>query len=104
MKTILIAFISFSLCGCIWVDLSDEASNVRVLESDQLEPACVQTGTTHVEVLNKFILERAASNVMLELQALARNQATERGDDTVVATTVVMDGEQDYALYRCIPE
>lgn len=41
---------------------------------------------------------------MLELQALARNQATERGDDTVVATTVVMDGEQDYALYRCIPE
>lgn len=36
MKTILIAFISFSLCGCIWVDLSDEASNVRVLEAINL--------------------------------------------------------------------
>lgn len=104
MKQLFTAIILLILSSCVWVDLDDGAGAVRVLEADQLEPSCVQTGTTHVEVMNKFILERAASTVMLELQALARNQAAERGDDTVVATTVVFDGEQDYALFICNPE
>jgi hypothetical protein len=104
MKNLFICSTLLSLCSCVWVDLTEEANNVRILTADQLESTCVQTGTTHVEVLNRIILERAASNVLLELQALARNQAAERGDDTVVATTVVEDGEQDYALYKCIPD
>ncbi|MBN4075052.1 MAG: hypothetical protein COA71_02890 [SAR86 cluster bacterium] len=104
MKHLFFSMTLLTLCSCIWVDLSEDGSNVRVLTQNQLGSSCVQTGTTHVEVLNRVILERAASNILLELQALARNQAAERGDDTVVATTSVVDGEQDYALYRCIPE
>ncbi len=104
MKTLFFALCVVTLCSCIWVDLTDQGANVRVLTADQLEPSCRQTGTTHVEVINRVILERAASNVLLELQALARNQAAERGDDTIVAMTAVVDGEQDYALYKCIPD
>ncbi len=104
MKHLLFGMTLLTLCSCIWVDLTEEANNIRVLTADQLESDCIQTGTTHVEVLNRVILERAASNILLELQALARNQAAERGDDTIVATTPVENGEQDYTLYLCIPD
>tara|TARA_R110000824_G_scaffold336_11_gene2360 strand:- start:4704 stop:5018 length:315 start_codon:yes stop_codon:yes gene_type:complete len=104
MKLILSGLALLTLCSCTWVDLSEQGSNVRVVLQNQLGPSCTRTGTTHVEVLDRVILERAASNVMLELQALARNQAAERGDDTIVAISPVVDGEQDFALYRCIPE
>jgi hypothetical protein len=104
MKQLFFSMTVLALCSCVWVDLSEEAANVRVVTRDQLGSSCVQTGTTHVEVLDRVILERAASNVLLELQALARNQAAERGDDTVVAISPIEDGEQDYALYRCIPD
>ncbi|MDG2090512.1 MAG: DUF4156 domain-containing protein [Gammaproteobacteria bacterium] len=104
MKLLLIGITMLTLCSCVWVDLSEEATNVRVVTADQLGSTCMQTGTTHVEVIDRVILERAASNVLLELQALARNQAAERGDDTIVATSAVVNGEQDYALYRCIPD
>lgn len=92
------------LSSCVWVDLTDEGGNVRVLTQNELGSTCRQTGTTRVEVLDRVILERAASNVMLELQAMARNEAAERGDDTVVATSPIVDGEQTFALYRCIPD
>jgi hypothetical protein len=98
------SIVLLTLSSCVWVDLTDEGSNVRVLTQDQLGSTCVRTGTTRVEVLDRVILERAASNVMLELQALARNEAAERGDDTVIATSPVEDGEQTFALYRCIPD
>lgn len=100
-----IAILPLLLLGaCTWVNLDDEAANVRVVTEDQLGSSCMRTGTTHVQVRDRVILERAASNVMLELQTLARNAAAERGDDTVVAISPIEDGEQDYALYRCIPD
>ncbi|MGA1742336.1 MAG: DUF4156 domain-containing protein [Pseudohongiellaceae bacterium] len=104
MKQLFFSITLLTLSSCVWVDLDDEAANVRVVTQDQLGSTCVQTGTTHVEVLDRVILERAASNILLELQTLARNQAAERGDDTIVATSPIVDGEQDYALYRCIPD
>ncbi len=104
MKILFIFAIALTLCSCTWVDTSEEGSNVRVVTAEELGSSCVRTGSTHVEVIDRVILQRAASNVMLELQALARNQAAERGDDTIVATSPVLDGERDYALYRCIPE
>ena len=104
MKQLFFSTTLLMLCSCVWVDLSEEAANVRIVTQDQLGSSCMRTGTTHVEVLDRVILERAASNILLELQTLARNQAAERGDDTVVAISPVVDGEQDYALYRCIPD
>ena len=104
MKILLIAAITLMLGSCTWVDTTEEGSNVRVVTAEELGSSCVRTGTTHVEVVDRVILQRAASNVMLELQALARNQAAERGDDTIFATSPIVDGERDYALYRCIPE
>lgn len=105
MKPLVIAgLVLLTLSSCVWVDLTEEGSNVRVVTEDQLGSSCRRTGTTHVEVMDRVILERASSNVMLELQALARNEAARRGDDTVVAISPIVDGEQDYALYRCLPE
>ena len=104
MKLLFIGMTFMTLCSCVWVDLSEDAANVRVVTADQLGSTCKQTGTSHVEVLDRVILERAASNVLLELQALAKNQAADRGDDTIVATSAIVNGEQDYALYRCIPD
>tara|TARA_A100001391_G_scaffold199356_2_gene182220 strand:- start:1819 stop:2133 length:315 start_codon:yes stop_codon:yes gene_type:complete len=92
------------LGSCVWVDVTEEGSNVRVISQDQLGSSCTRTGRTRVEVVDRVILERAASNVMLELQALARNEAAESGDDTIVATSPVQDGEQTYDFYRCIPD
>lgn len=99
-----IAITLLGLSGCVWVDLTDEGGNVRVVTMEELGSSCRRTGTTRVEVVDRIILERAASNVMLELQALARNEAAERGDDTIVATSPIEDGEQTFALYRCIPD
>ena len=104
MKSLFACCALLLLSSCVWVDLTDEEVEVRVLTADQLEPSCRRTGRTRVEVVDRVILERAASNVMLELQALARNEAAERGDDTVVATSPVEDGEQTFDLYRCIPQ
>ena len=104
MKILFISTMILALCSCTWVDTSEAGSNVRVFTAEELGSSCVRTGTTHVEVVDRVILQRAASNVMLELQALARNQAAERGDDTIVATSPIVDGERDYALYRCISQ
>ena len=104
MKYLSLSIVILTLCSCTWVDTSEEGANVRVVTEDELGSSCVRTGSTHVGVVDRVILQRAASNVMLELQALARNQAAERGDDTIVSTSLIVDGERDYALYRCIPE
>ena len=104
MKILSISIVMLTLCSCTWVESSEEGANVRVVTEDELGSSCVRTGTSHVEVVDRIILQRAASNVMLELQALARNQAAERGDDTIVATSPIVDGERDYALYKCIPD
>ena len=78
MKILSISIVMLTLCSCTWVDTSEEGANVRVVTEDELGSSCVRTGTSHVEVVDRIILQRAASNVMLELQALARNQAAER--------------------------
>ncbi len=104
MKILFISTVILALCSCTWVKTSEEGSNVRVVTEDELGSSCVRTGSTHVEVVDRVVLQRANSNVMLELQALARNRAAARGDDTIVATSPGVDGERDYALYRCIPQ
>jgi hypothetical protein len=101
MKLLYIASTMMILTACTWVDLTPEGSNVRVITQQELSSSCVRTGATHVSVLDRVLLERASSAILLELQALARNQAAERGDDTVVATSSIVEGEQDFDLYRC---
>ena len=46
------------------------------------------------------VYERNAGKVALDLRALARNRAADRGNAIVLSTQVV-DGEQTFIIYRC---
>jgi len=89
------------LAGCAWVDLEEQAVNVRVASLSQVE-ACKQLGRTSVSVLDSVAgISRSEEKMAGELETLARNSAVDMNGDTVVAVSKIIDGEQVFNVYRC---
>ena len=51
---------------------------------------------------NIAVIKRSAKKVQEELDALAKNEAAERGADSIVRTSKVIEGKQSFDLYRCL--
>jgi len=95
------------LCGLLvgcgpYVTVSNQGEKVRLLDKSEVS-SCQHLGGTTVSVLDKVaFIERGKTSVEDNLQALARNSAAEMSGDTIVATSAITDGKQNYDVYRCV--
>lgn len=105
MKKWLAAFAAATmLSACTWVDVTPEGEKVRVLSSAEVTK-CKKMGQTTVSVLAKAVgVARHTEKVQEELNTLARNSAVELKGDTVVPISPVANGQQTFAVYRCMPQ
>lgn len=75
---------------------------VRVLDQDEVS-TCQELGTTTASLLDKVAgIRRNRQKVQSELQILARNSAAKIGGDTVVPISEVSEGQQRFAVYKCV--
>lgn len=88
--------------ACTWVKLDSDANNVHVVGPTNLAN-CERLGWVEVAVRSEilFDIQRSPAKVKTELETLARNQAAKRGADSVIATSQVQNGKQNFDIYRC---
>lgn len=88
--------------GCSWVKTTPEGEKVRVLDQDEIA-TCKELGNTTVSLMDKIAgIDRNPQKVEEELRILARNSAARIGGDTVVPASAVENGQQRFAVYRCV--
>lgn len=91
-----------AVSACTWVKPAPQASNVHVVGQSNVG-SCERLGvietTVRAELL--FDIQRSPAKVKTELETLARNHAAQRGGDSVVATSEVRNGKQQFDIYRC---
>lgn len=103
VKVLSILSLALLSASCTWVKLSSEGRTVNILSVQELvvvADSCTKVGGTSVSVLDKVVLSRSPAKVAQELATLARNQAASRGN-TLVSTSAVIDGKQDFDIYLC---
>lgn len=95
---------ALTLSACTWVELTPSGEKARVLTPMEVEN-CTKVGTTTVQTQNTMggVVYRSSDKVAVELETLARNAAEELGGDTVVPAGEIEDGQQTFAVYKCIP-
>ncbi|GAB4298252.1 MAG: DUF4156 domain-containing protein [Thiohalomonadaceae bacterium] len=99
----LLVVIATLVSACTWVEPTAQGEKVRVLAAEEVTK-CRKVGQTTVSLLARLAgIERNPQKVQDELNILARNSAVELDGDTVVPISVVEDGKQTFAVYRCIP-
>ena len=88
--------------GCAWVKTTPGGEKVRVLDQDEVS-TCQELGTTTASLLDKVAgIRRNRQKVQSELQILARNSDAKIGGDTVVKISEVSEGQQRFAVYKCV--
>lgn len=88
--------------GCTWVALEDAGKRVRVVNSAQEIEGCESKGEITVSVRDKVaFVARDSAKVNDELEALARNQASELGADTVRGVSELDHGSKRFDAFRC---
>ncbi len=99
LLTISLLFIS----ACASVKLTHGGEKARVLSSGEVVN-CQKRGATTVSVKPTLLtIPRQQTVIAKELQILARNSAVNMGGDTVSAISKIDNGQQTFAVYRCIP-
>lgn len=90
------------LAGCSWVKMTPGGEKVRVLEASEVS-TCKHLGDSTVSLMSKVAgINRNEKKVQKELLMLARNAGAEMGGDTVVVASEVKDGQQTFAVYKCV--
>ena len=91
------------LSACATVKLTHGGEKARVLSSGEVAN-CKKRGATTVSVKPTILtVPRQQTVISKELQILARNSAVNMGGDTVSAISKIDNGQQTFAVYRCIP-
>ncbi len=91
----------FILSGCTWVKPTDAGRQVTLVKAFNVKN-CKMIGTTTSSVKAQFgSIERSPEKVSSELIALAQNQATDLGGDSIVANYPVKNGSLEFQIYRC---
>ena len=105
-KLLFVSFITvaiLSLTSCATVKLTHGGEKARVLSSGEVAN-CNKRGATTVRVKPTLAtIPRQPTVIAKELQILARNSAVNMGGDTVSAISKIDNGQQTFAVYRCIP-
>ncbi len=94
---------TFSLTTCATTKLTHSGGKARVLGSGEVVN-CQKRGATTVSTRTVMLtIPRQQTVIAKELQILARNSAVNMGGDTVSAITKIENGQQTFAIYRCVP-
>ena len=102
MKIALGAFIVLLISSCTWIKLTPDGEKARVLTKAEVVN-CKMLGKTTVSLKATIAgFERNAEKVKKELETLARNHAVDLKGDTVVPESEIKNGQQSFAIYRCI--
>ncbi len=102
-RIIFILICTGSMYACANPKLTHGGEKARILSSVEVAN-CQSRGSTTVSTRESILgIRRQDSVIEKELETLARNSAVNMGGDTVSAISVVEDGEQSFAVYRCIP-
>ncbi|MDH3608216.1 MAG: DUF4156 domain-containing protein [Gammaproteobacteria bacterium] len=98
-----ITLIIFALSACASVKLTHGGEKARLLSSGEVAN-CQKRGATTVRVKPTLMtIPRQPTVVAKELQILARNSSVNMGGDTVTPISKIDNGEQTFAVYRCVP-
>jgi hypothetical protein len=101
MKRSIILSFALGLSGCAWVSLEPGAEAVSVRDSGYLA-GCERLGKTHTRTTDSLgFIPRRQTTIDQELERLARNEAVRMGGNVVSPMGPAVDGEQDFAIYRC---
>lgn len=106
-KIFLLSFftiIVFALSACASVKLTHGGEKARLLSSGEVTN-CQKRGATTVRVKPTLLtIPRQPTVIAKELQILARNSSVNMGGDTVTPISKIdNNGEQTFAVYRCVP-
>lgn len=97
-----IVAIVFSLSACANTKLTHGGEKARVLSSAEAAN-CQKRGATTVRTKATMLTVRRQPTVIAEeLQILARNSAINMGGDTITPISKIDNGEQTFAVYRCV--
>ena len=98
---LLVAVVVLGLSGCTWVHMAPGASAVKVVAS--APEGCEKRGEVTVSVADKITLLYARNDLRVreELETLARNEAPGIGADTVSPMAPPVNGDQQFAAWRC---
>jgi hypothetical protein len=100
-KTLLVVFALTAVSACTWVKTTPEGEKVTVSDGTGVSN-CERKGEVESALKSRVAgVERNATKVAAELEALARNEAAKMGGDTIVAESNVRDGKKTYGVYRC---
>ena len=103
LATLICVSFIVTLSACAHPKLTHGGEKSRILTAGEVAN-CQQRGTTTVSTRTTVLtVLRQQTVIDRELRILARNSATDMGGDTVVPISDVENGEQSYAVYRCIP-
>jgi hypothetical protein len=101
MRLIVLAALLPVLSACTWVELSPQASAIKVIPAGS-PSRCQKLGEVGVSVKDKVAFyERNQVKVRDELETLARNEALTLQADTLQPISEPVDGEQRFGAYRC---
>ena len=97
---LLLAALTPALSGCTWIELTD--AGARVAQGTEAGVTdCELIGNVTASTQDRVLLKRGRGKVAEELIVLARNEAATLGGDTIVPAGPMIDGRQDFAVYRC---
>lgn len=86
--------------GCTWVKVSEAGAQIAVATAAEVG-SCTKLGEVQSQTRDKVLLRRGEARVKQELIDLSRNKAANMGADTLVPITEIVDGEQEFAAYKC---
>jgi hypothetical protein len=90
-----------AFAACTWVKPTEGGAEVRVAGASEVA-GCERLGRTTSQVASKILVfARSEKTMTAELATLAQNEAARMGGDTVVPTTPIEDGRQQFDIYRC---
>ncbi|QMU62539.1 MAG: DUF4156 domain-containing protein [Gammaproteobacteria bacterium] len=99
----LIALVTLTINACASVKLTHGGEKARLLSSGEVAN-CQKRGATTVRVKPTLMtVPRQPTIIAKELQILARNSSVNMGGDTVTPISKIDNGEQTFAVYRCVP-
>ncbi|ODS24830.1 hypothetical protein AB835_01915 [Candidatus Endobugula sertula] len=102
VRSLLIIAGSLLISACTWVELSEQAKTVKLVNSNEVVH-CKKVGNISAKTRTKIIgnSNRSQKKTTQELTVLARNEAVKIDADRIVASSQPKNGEQTFKAYRC---
>ncbi len=102
-STIMVLGSALLLTSCAWVELTQDAKDVRIIFASDASN-CNKLGQTTASVADNIGgVNRRPDIVQANLEKLARNTAADMKGDAIAPASPIKDGRQTFDVYRCSP-